>query len=483
MDRLAPSAYHDPREVVWKHLVAQAYWDALDTLRRDAVAIEDFEALRHSFLKSFNGQHDPELLCRQVEPIASEVVARLRKRGHAETSDSVSGLIAAVRESLQQAMRSLGSLRQVDRGASYVAGGSIVIAGKPAETFAANPDYIRATLELVGEDSPAAAAQARAAWQQGFVLPPESIEFVRNASRERWTTDDLLAEVLFREQRSGRYPTLREFEFVPTRAAADNRRAKLQAVEQGYFLLGRLMSCIALSNDGSAPLGQRLMANLCPIGATLAQAGIALTTDQLNAFRRFVLVRAAHGLNPGEFTARIAASVRTSFPQALLASMMVRAGILHGGALRECMKLLDAYLAAPSRLAFIQRCLEQGELYGFGHRIHKANPASAEGGAGGDPRVAYLIATAREAFPEMQHTIQAIEALAVQVRSTKPTLAPNNDFGAAVWFQCLKLTPEIGTGLFTMARLPGMIAQVVNQLDVKGNALRPPLAVNLPYAP
>jgi len=28
-----------------------------------------------------------------------------------------------------------------------------------------------------------------------------------------------------------------------------------------------------------------------------------------------------------------------------------------------------------------------------------------------------------------------------------------------------------------------MIAQIVNQLDVKENALRPPLAVNLPYPP
>ena len=64
-----------------------------------------------------------------------------------------------------------------------------------------------------------------------------------------------------------------------------------------------------------------------------------------------------------------------------------------------------------------------------------------------------------------------------------PVCQEDNDFGAAVWFHCLKLTPEMGTALFTMARLPGLIAQVVNQLDVKGNALRPPLAVNLPYAP
>ena len=35
--------------------------------------------------------------------------------------------------------------------------------------------------------------------------------------------------------------------------------------------------------------------------------------------------------------------------------------------------------------------------------------------------------------------------------------------------------------MFSISRLPGMIAQVINQLDYKANALRPPLAVNLPY--
>jgi len=37
--------------VVWKHLVAQAYWDILDTLRADGAAIVDYDALRHAFLK------------------------------------------------------------------------------------------------------------------------------------------------------------------------------------------------------------------------------------------------------------------------------------------------------------------------------------------------------------------------------------------------------------------------------------------------
>ena len=236
------------------------------------------------------------------------------------------------------------------------------------------------------------------------------------------------------------------------------------------------MSCVSLMNAGSAPLSAVQLQGKCPVAATLTQAGLALTPARLKAFRQFMLVHATHGLNPGEFTARIASSVRTSFPQALVASLMVRAGKVHAGALPECMRQLEAYLDAPSAQMFVANLLRHGELYGFGHRIHKREQA-----AGGDPRVAFQIARAREAFPEMAAKIDALEEFARIVRGIKPSLAPNTDFGAAIWFHCFGLVPEVGAGMFSMNRLPGLIAQVVNQLDFKANALRPPLAANLPY--
>jgi len=476
MDRLAPSAYHDPREVLWKHLVAQAYWDILEILRRDNVPVSGFDEIRFAFLRAFNGNHDTDALCRQVQDTASGLLAGLKQQGHVATAAAVADIIDALRGALAQAVDSLRGLRQVDRTQSYVVDRVVTIAGRPAEEFAANPDYIDATLQLVGEDSADVAAQALAAWQSGFVLDDAALELVRRAAAEGWHADDLLAEMLLREQRTGAYPSLRNFEFVPGRSAEANRRAKRQAIEEGFFLLGRLMSCVSLMNTGSAPLPAAQLQGKCPVAATLTQAGLVLTPARLRAFRRFMLVHATHGLNPGEFTARIASSVRTSFPQALVASLMVRAGKVHAGALPECMRQMEAYLDAPSAQEFVANLLRHGELYGFGHRIHKREQA-----AGGDPRVAFQIARAREAFPEMAAKIDALEEFARIVHGVKPSLAPNTDFGAAVWFLCFGLVPEVGAGMFSMNRLPGLIAQVVNQLDFKANALRPPLAVNLPY--
>ena len=82
----------------------------------------------------------------------------------------------------------------------------------------------------------------------------------------------------------------------------------------------------------------------------------------------------------------------------------------------------------------------------------------------------------------MEARIAAFEELARTVRRMKPTLSPNTDFGAAVWFHCLGLVPRVGAGFFSIGRLPGLIAQVINELDYKANSLRPPLAVNLPYS-
>jgi citrate synthase len=481
MDPLAPSAYHDPREVVWKHLVAQAYWQILAILDRDGVDREGFDEIRFAFLTSFNGQHDIDHLCRSADAAASRLLARLGERGRPQTVTAVAAEVDGLRTALRRAVDPLQSLHHVDRTQSYVLDGSITIAGKSAEQFAANPDYIGATLELVGEQTPEVRARAATAWRRGFVLDRELLALVRGAAAAGWTADDLLAEVLLHEQRSGAYPSLREYEYLTDRSPAENHAVKVRAIEEGYGLLGRLMSCVALMAAGGTPIDARELDASCPVAATLKQAGLALTDAGTQAFSQFMLVHSTHGLNPGEFTARIASSVRTTFPQALIASLMVRAGKVHAGALPECMRQMEAYLRAPSGTEFAQGLLRSGVLFGFGHRIHKRRPLSDDDAFGGDPRVAFQVAMARKAFPEKEGDIRSLEEFAATIRRIKPALAPNTDFGAAVWFHCFGVSPRVGSGMFSMNRLPGLVAQVINQLDYKANALRPPLAVNLPY--
>ena len=476
---LTPSVYHDPREVVWKHIVAQTYWEIVAILRRDGVAIGDLDAIRHSFLDSFNSNHDIQLLCRQADEAATALVAQLTAQGRARTAAAVAAEVAKTCESSRRAIKCLKNLRHVDVSPGYVTDGLVMIAGKTAEQFAANPDYIGATLQLVSEGSSKVVARARDAWRRGFKLDNELLMLVRTGPS---SSCELLTDVLIWEQKMRSYPSIRDFESLPTRTAAENRKAKLLAIETGYFLLGRLMSCVSLMNEGSAPVDAGELEETCPVGATLKQAGIELTTIQLEAFRQLLLVRCTHGLNPGELTARIAASVRTTFPQALIASLIVRAGAVHAGALVRCMKQIDSWLAASCEDQVVEDLIRSGRLYGFGHRIHKLPLGTGNEALGADPRVAFLIDGARNAFPEMEARIAMLEGFARSVRRVKPTLSPNGDFAAAVWFHCIGFNPRVGSGFFEMGRLPGLIAQVINQLDHKANSLRPPFAVNLPYS-
>lgn len=168
-------------------------------------------------------------------------------------------------------------------------------------------------------------------------------------------------------------------------------------------------------------------------------------------------------------------------PQALIAAVIVRGGDLHGGAIQACMTEIEQWVRAPSRADFLARALAGGRLYGFGHRIHKGASVGDGDATAADPRYGCLVDAAREAFPELAAQIEEIQRLPLEVRRLKPTLLPNTDFGAAVWFRCLGLSPHTAMAFFTMGRLPGLLAQVVYQLGCKANALRPPMAVCLPY--
>lgn len=309
-----PSAYHDPREVLCKHLIAQAYWSCLKLLQAEGIALADFDAPRRRFLDTFNSQHDIDVVSR----CAAHAAAELLRAPQLSQRDAVRRLkkqLASARRELRRVLGALPELEQVDGGPSYVRDGVVLIAGQPAQGFAANPDFIQATLELIDEQGADAARCARAARLRGFELDADTLSLVRHAVAQRHGATDLLVDVLMKEQHSGRYASLAEFDHRPGQSDAGNRVTRLALIDQAYFLLGRLMSCIALTRPGSDPSLVRGAPDSCPIALTLMQAGVAASPARARAFTRFLLVRCSHGLSPGEFTARIAASVRTTCPR------------------------------------------------------------------------------------------------------------------------------------------------------------------------
>ncbi len=478
---LPPSAYHDPREVICKHIIAQTYWSILDKIKKEKVDESKYEHLRIAFVRFFNSQYLLDGLFRHSNAAARQLILQLNKTGHTQLAKEIKAESDSTKSHLKTLMSLLSSLRHVEKSQGYVVDGVIEIAGKSMIDYASNPGYINACLELIGEDSEEVYNLARNAWNKGFTVDKKLLSEVKAQLLFKASAIDVVTRVLLQEEQTGAYPSLQDYEYFTQLSEEENRIRRHDAIAEGYFLLGRAMAVFSLMTETSYPLSPDEIKKLCPIHAFIKQSGINLKHHQVEVIKQIMLVRSTHGLSPGEFAARIASSVRASFPKSLIAGLIVRTGKTHGGAVAHSMNQQLLYLESHSKSLFVTSLLETGSLSGFGHRIHKVKKAGTDKLAGADPRVGYMFERIREAFPEKKHLIDELEQFAIRIQIIKPSLSPNTDFVAGILFHCLGISSETGSAFFIVTRLPGLISEIINQLDYKANSLRPPLAVTLPY--
>lgn len=171
-----------------------------------------------------------------------------------------------------------------------------------------------------------------------------------------------------------------------------------------------------------------------------------------------------HGVTPpSTLAARTAASTGASLNAA------VAAGILsineyHGGAIERCAAQLREVAQAESAHAgpdapieaarmVVQRYRDAGNrLAGFGHRVHKH-----------DPRASRLLEIAEE---EGVGTAWIARARAIEQALAEAAGKPlplNVDGAIAVVVLALGLPSEVANGLFMIARLPGLMAHVIEE--------------------
>jgi citrate synthase len=146
----------------------------------------------------------------------------------------------------------------------------------------------------------------------------------------------------------------------------------------------------------------------------------------------------------------------------------VVAGILsiskfHGGAIEDCMRLLASTrellhkhqcgnLETAADMMIEQMRHEKRRLPGFGHRIHTA-----------DPRTAKLFALSAEygISGDCVTTSQILKARLLEKTGKK---LPINVDGAIAAILCdMGFDPACANGLFMIARLPGLIAHVIEE--------------------
>jgi succinyl-CoA synthetase alpha subunit len=170
-----------------------------------------------------------------------------------------------------------------------------------------------------------------------------------------------------------------------------------------------------------------------------------------------------HGAGPpSTLAARTAASTGAPMNAAIAAGLL-SINKHHGGAVEDCMRMIltaldlarqngGAVQTAADQLVGSYRA-EKRRLPGFGHRVHTD-----------DPRTARLLALAQ------QHGVAGEAVAMVQVladalpRQMGRALPINVDGAMAAVLIDIGIPPELGNTFFMIARVPGLVAQVYEEM-------------------
>ena len=169
-----------------------------------------------------------------------------------------------------------------------------------------------------------------------------------------------------------------------------------------------------------------------------------------------LILHADHSLAASTFAATVAASTLADLYSVIVAAISTLKGPLHGGANEQALKVLLKIGSPANANPYVEKALAQKEkVPGFGHRVYKNF----------DPRALILQEYSRKLAERGGDMTLFDTALAVQESMLRALQArrvyPNVDFYSGLAFYLLGLPPEVFTPIFTVARLPGWTAHVL----------------------
>jgi citrate synthase len=188
------------------------------------------------------------------------------------------------------------------------------------------------------------------------------------------------------------------------------------------------------------------------------------SAEEEAALDTYMVLLAEHGLNVSTFVARVVASAQNDLYAAVDAALAALKGVAHGGANEMAMRAFLA-IGAPERApAYVEELVARKErLMGVGHRIYRTE----------DPRVRHLreqsaVLAARPGADPAPHAVaEAVAAYVLEHPHFRGrTLFPNVEFYSAPLLYQLGLPLDTFTLAFAIARMPGWVAHIREQLGV-----------------
>jgi citrate synthase len=178
------------------------------------------------------------------------------------------------------------------------------------------------------------------------------------------------------------------------------------------------------------------------------------------ALETYFVLLADHGMNASTFSARVTASTLADVYSAVVSGLGTLKGPLHGGASQATMEQLIEIGSVEDVDAWFEAKMDARErLFGFGHRVYKAE----------DPRATILRDLAHEAAQGTGNTLwyDIAARLEERVRAhpffQERRLFTNVDFFTAPLLYALGIPVDLFIPMFAIARIAGWTAHILEQ--------------------
>lgn len=173
------------------------------------------------------------------------------------------------------------------------------------------------------------------------------------------------------------------------------------------------------------------------------------------AFEKYMVLHAEHGLNASTFAARVTASTRSDMYSAIVSAIGTLRGPLHGGASEKVMNMLNDINHSDEVNEYIKGLTGRGKrIMGFGHRIYQTE----------DPRAKHLRKMSKRLLSGMgrQKLHTKAEKIEEIVRKRKK-IYPNVDFYAATVMHAMDIPKSYFPVFFASSRIVGWTAHIMEQ--------------------
>ena len=190
--------------------------------------------------------------------------------------------------------------------------------------------------------------------------------------------------------------------------------------------------------------------------------------DTARLMDKDLIVHLDHGSNASSFAARVAASTLADVHGAIVAGVATLKGPLHGGAAEGVMKMALEIGDVSNVESYLAKKHEKRErIMGFGHAVYRAE----------DPRARHLREGSR-LLAEKKGQPQWFQILSKVEEEMRPYaergICVNVDFWSGSVYYLLGIPEDLFISIFAVARVPGYVAQILEQQD-KNMLIRPQL--------